>query len=147
MIDSLGPAGWGKLRLSFPDIPFLVDQPFRLDSGAFEATAGSFGPFADAKHLLIHNTLPLGRQRAGAESGDLLFFFHPENAHQPYHMMIYFLQGRDGWVIYHTGASADEAGGLKEIPLSRLGEHPDPSWHPRPTNESFLGYYRFKILD
>lgn len=143
-------SSWGALRIAYPEIPFLGETPFRIEPGAFEpARASAFSSFADGKNLLLHNTVPLGKDRRSAQPGDLLFFLHPGNRDQPYHAMIYFLLDGEPQLVYHTGAlreSAEGAGRIKEIPLSRLERHPDPSWHPRPSNESFLGYYRFKIL-
>jgi uncharacterized protein YfaT (DUF1175 family) len=146
----LGFSSWGSLPIVYPEIPFLGDAPFRIQPGAFDpAASGAFSYFADGKHLLLFNTVFLGRDSHLARPGDLLFFFHPENREQPYHAMIFFrVEGRP-YVVYHTGAlgeSEERAGRLKEISLSRLGRHPDSSWQPRPSNESFLGYYRFKIL-
>jgi uncharacterized protein YfaT (DUF1175 family) len=148
-VQSEGPAGWGRIAFAFPDIPYLEDRPFRVRDGAFsddENRDTVFDPFANAQNLLFHNTDPLGKNVTVAESGDLLFFFHPENQDQPYHVMIFFRRQNEDWLVYHTGTDVSTPGRLKEVPMNRLGEHPDPSWHPRVTNENFLGYYRFKIL-
>ncbi len=148
-LQTEGPAGWGRIAFAFPDIPYLGDRPFRVRDGAFsdeEDRDTVFDPFANAQHLLFHNTDPLGKNVTAAESGDLLFFFHPENQDQPYHVMIFFRRQNEGWLVYHTGTDVSSPGRLKEIPVTRLEEHPDSSWHPRATNENFLGYYRFKIL-
>lgn len=148
-LQTEGPAGWGRIGFAFPDIPYLGDRPFRVRDGAFSEEENRdtvFDPFANAQHLLFHNTDPLGKNVRAAKPGDLLFFFHPENQGQPYHVMIFFRRQNEDWLVYHTGTDVSGSGQLKEIPVTRLGEHLDPSWHPRATNENFLGYYRFKIL-
>ena len=138
---------WGRLRFAFPRIPFLGEKPFRILPGEFRPGGEeAFSSFADAEHLLVHNVDFISSSERAAQPGDLLFFLHPQNRDQPYHVMIYFREAGEGWLVYHTGSTAGGAGRLKQIPLSRLEQHPDPSWHPRPNNESFLGFYRFKIL-
>jgi uncharacterized protein YfaT (DUF1175 family) len=51
------------------------------------------------------------------------------------------------WVVYHTGSSPSDSGTVKKVRLSILDHHPDRRWRPLPTNPSFLGFYRLKILD
>ncbi|MCU0242745.1 MAG: DUF1175 domain-containing protein, partial [Vicinamibacteria bacterium] len=134
------------LRLAYPALPLIGERLFRRQPGVFRAEASDFASFADAKHLLLFNTECVGREERLAQTGDLLFFFHADNARAPYHMMIYFREAGRGRLVYHTGVTEGEAGMMKEISVERLFRHPDPTWHPRGDNEHFLGFYRFKIL-
>lgn len=142
-----GLSAWGRLPIAFPSLPFLGERAFRLHPGTFDPSDNSaFGPFADGHHLLFFNTEFQGEDEAAAEPGDLLFFYHPDRRDQPHHVMIYFRERGEGRVVYHTGAVDGGPGRLKEISLRRLARHPDPTWHPRSSNEHFLGFHRFKIL-
>jgi uncharacterized protein YfaT (DUF1175 family) len=56
-------------------------------------------------------------------------------------------EGANDWVVYHTGASAHDAGTVKKVRLAVLDQHPDKRWRPIMTNPNFLGFYRLKILN
>ena len=55
-------------------------------------------------------------------------------------------EGAKDWVVYHTGATANDAGTVKKVRLAVLDEHPDRRWRPATNNRNFLGFYRLKIL-
>jgi uncharacterized protein YfaT (DUF1175 family) len=55
--------------------------------------------------------------------------------------------GAADWLVYHTGASAADAGEVRKVRLSALARHPDPRWRPVAANKNFLGFYRLKILE
>ena len=69
-------------------------------------------------------------------------FLRPELG--SYHSMVYLGGGR---VVYHTGASAAEGGEVRLLTLATLMRHPNPAFHPTRSNPSFLGVYRWKILE
>lgn len=135
----------------------LGEKLFRTNSAAFRSddpASEAFSAFADARSLKDFNCVFIGRDRTRAEPGDLIFFFQPWVQKLPYHVMIFLGEGsmeasgraRD-WVVYHTGASASDAGAVKKVRLSVLDHHPDKRWRPVESNPNFLGFYRLKILD
>lgn len=133
----------------------LGEKLFRTDIGTYQQTdvaAGRFSEFADARTLKNFNTVFIGRDRRRAEPGDLLFFHQPWVQKFPYHVMIFLGHSRIAdhepadWVVYHTGASATDAGEVKKVQLSVLDKHPNERWRPIETNPNFIGFYRLKIL-
>jgi uncharacterized protein YfaT (DUF1175 family) len=118
-----------------------------------EAVDDGFSEFVDARCLKQFNCAFVSRDRRRAQPGDLLFFFQPWVQKLPYHVMIFLgasrvaSEGASDWVVYHTGASAMDAGTVKKVRLSVLDHHPDKRWRPVPSNRNFLGFYRLKILD
>jgi uncharacterized protein YfaT (DUF1175 family) len=134
----------------------LGERLFRTRSGAFQESDlkdETFSDFADARTLKEFNAEFVGRDRRRAEAGDLLFFYQPWAQRYPYHVMIFLGAAREAgegatdWVVYHTGASADDPGGtIKKVRLAVLDEHPNRRWRPVETNRNFLGFYRLKIL-
>lgn len=143
-----------------PDLNSNIATPlrgklFRTASGAFnpaDLSGGNFSDFADAQTLKTFNAEFIGRDRKLAEPGDLLFFHQPWVQKFPYHVMIFIgeprvaAEGAADWVVYHTGASPDDAGTVKKVRLSVLDGHPEKRWRPVTTNPNFLGFYRLKIL-
>ncbi|HYE15592.1 MAG TPA: DUF1175 family protein [Pyrinomonadaceae bacterium] len=134
----------------------LGEKLFRTRPGAFaeqDLRDGTLSEFADARTLKEHNAEFVGRDRARAQRGDLLFFHQPFVQKYPYHVMIFVGESHrvdeegDDWVVYHTGAGPDGAGEVRELRLSELDRHPDPRWRPLPRNRNFLGFYRLKILE
>lgn len=134
----------------------LGDKLFRTDFGRYESTDlanGTFSEFADARTLKSFNTVFITRDRHLARPGDLLFFYQPWVKKYPYHVMIYLgdlsvsPDGASDWVVYHTGASASDAGMVKKVQLSVLDHHPDARWRPLENNRNFVGFYRLKILE
>jgi uncharacterized protein YfaT (DUF1175 family) len=137
----------------------LGEKLFRTHYGAFhpdDLAAGRFSEFADARTLKNHNASLIGRDlaaRARIEPGDLLFFHQPWVQRYPYHVMIYLgrprqeMDGTRDWVVYHTGAAADDEGMVRKMRLAELDRHPERRWRPLADNRHFLGYYRLKILE
>jgi len=130
----------------YPRVPLLGTSLFRVKPGPFrfENIGEDFSVFASARYLLAYNVIFLGRDERVAERGDLIFFYHPDFFNYPYHVMIY--EGK-GFVIYHTGSFNNQPGYIQEMPLRDLWQHPDRRWWPVADNPSFLGFYRFKILE
>jgi uncharacterized protein YfaT (DUF1175 family) len=128
---------------------------FRTAPGAYTPTDvadGRFSEFADAQTLKMFNVDFVGRDRDQAKPGDLLFFHQPWVQKYPFHVMIFLgeprvaSEGTHDWVVYHTGASPNDAGTVKKVRLAVLDQHPDKRWRPLSTNPNFLGFYRLKIL-
>jgi uncharacterized protein YfaT (DUF1175 family) len=134
----------------------LGEKLFRADFGSFQETdleQDKFSEFADARTLKNYNVFFLSRDRSQARPGDLLFYHQPWVQKYPYHVMIFLgparhaSEGANDWVVYHTGASPDEAGEVKKVRLSTLAQHPAKRWRPVEQNRNFLGFYRLKILE
>jgi len=134
----------------------LGEMIFRTSYGSFkesDLSDGMFSQFADARTLKNFNTVFISRDRRRAEPGDLLFFYQPWVQKLPFHVMLFLgkpqvaAEGAADWVVYHTGASASDAGVMKRVRLSVLDHHPNKRWRPVPSNPNFLGFYRLKILD
>ncbi len=140
-----------------PDIAApLNGKLFRTAPGTYlpnDLNAGRFSEFADAQTLKSFNVDFIGRDRSQAKPGDLIFFHQPWVQKFPYHVMIFLgephvaSEGTNDWVVYHTGANANDAGTVKKVRLAVLDQHPDKRWRPITTNPNFLGFYRLKILN
>jgi uncharacterized protein YfaT (DUF1175 family) len=134
----------------------LGEKIFRTDFGTFQQTDlhnGRFSEFADGRALKNFNSTFVSRDWREAQSGDLVFFYQPWVQKFPYHVMIFLgaprvaRNGKQDWVIYHTGSSPTDQGTVKKVELSVLEHHPDPRWRPVESNRNFLGFYRLKILE
>ena len=134
----------------------LGEKLFRTTPGNYssrDVAEGKFSEFADAQTLKMFNATFVGRDRQQAQPGDLLFFHQPWVQKFPYHVMIFLGEPRFAaenardWVVYHTGASPQDAGEVKKVRLSVLDQHPNKRWRPLPSNPNFLGFYRLKILN
>jgi uncharacterized protein YfaT (DUF1175 family) len=134
----------------------LGEKLFRTLPGNYssrDVAEGKFSEFADAQTLQMFNSTFVGRDRQQAKPGDLLFFHQPWVQKYPYHVMIFLgeprFAGEDArdWVVYHTGASPQDAGEVRKVRLSVLDQHPNKRWRPLPSNPNFLGFYRLKILN
>ncbi len=128
---------------------------FRTAPGAFHPSDlhnGNFSEFADARHLILYNTVRVSRSVSAARPGDLLFFNQPGHV-EPYHTMLfigrsaYFPNAAEPFVVYDTGASPGQAAKIRMIALSALRRYPVPRWRPVRSNPHFLGVYRWKLLD
>ena len=130
----------------YPRVPLLGTNLFRVKPGEFryETVHEDFSVFSSTRYLLAYNVVFLGKDVRSADRGDLIFFYHPDFFYYPYHVMIYEGNGK---VIYHTGSLGNEQGYIQEMPLKDLFHHPDRRWWPVADNPSFLGFYRFKILE
>ena len=123
----------------FPQYPQIWQVGFDRDGKA------SFGAFADAETLIGFNfrrkTLDLQRAR----NGDLLVFQKALESDLPYHLMI-FVENRPGdLVVYHNGASGDEAQ-VRVVRVSDLMGSPDSVWIPSADNPHFLGVFEWNRL-
>ena len=134
----------------------LREKLFRTLPGNYalrDVAEGKFSEFADAQTLKMFNATFVGRDRQQAQPGDLLFFHQSWVQKFPYHVMIFLGEPRlasenaRDWVVYHTGASPQDAGEVKKVRLSVLDQHPNKRWRPLSTNPNFLGFYRLKILN
>jgi uncharacterized protein YfaT (DUF1175 family) len=145
-LDSIG-------KYEYPYTP-LGPALFRVRSGPFrvsDLSDGTFTQFADAQTLQRLNTHYVTRDVARAAPGDLLFF-RQLSEHMPFHSMIYLGNsqiGRGGarYVLYHTGPTGSEPGEIRRLPVEELLHYPEPQWRPLSTNPSFLGVYRWNILE
>jgi uncharacterized protein YfaT (DUF1175 family) len=134
----------------------LREKLFRTAPGTYSSTdvlEGRFSEFADAQTLKMFNATFVGRDRQQAQPGDLLFFHQPWVQKFPFHVMIFLGEARfanedaHDWVVYHTGASPEDAGAVKKVRLAVLDQHPNRRWRPVQNNANFLGFYRLKILN
>jgi uncharacterized protein YfaT (DUF1175 family) len=144
-----------------PDLTPSLTTPlhgkiFRTAPGNYtsqDLADGKFSDFADAQTLKLFNADFVGRDRAQARPGDLLFFHQPWVQKFPFHVMIFLgepriaSEGTRDWVVYHTGAAPADGGTVKKVRLAVLDGHPDRRWRPVATNPNFLGFYRLKILN
>ena len=134
----------------------LREKLFRTAPGNYSASDvanGKFSEFADAQTLKMFNATFVSRDREQARPGDLLFFHQPWVQKYPSHVMIFLgeprlaSEGAHDWVVYHTGASPQDAGTVKKVRLAVLDQHPNKRWRPVQSNPNFLGFYRLKILN
>ena len=134
----------------------LREKLFRTAAGNYSAgdvAQGKFSEFADAQTLRTFNASFVGRDRQQAQPGDLLFFHQPWVQKYPFHVMIFLgeprfaSEGAHDWIVYHTGASPEDAGEVKKVRLEVLDQHPNKRWRPVINNPNFLGFYRLKILN
>lgn len=141
-------------KYNYPFTP-LKAALFRVRPGAFaeaDLAGGAFAEFADARTLLERNTFLVTRDIAAAQPGDLLFFHQPAQRF-PYHVMIYLgptgrVRGDTGpFVVYHTGPDSKSPGEVRRPTIPELFAHPNPQWRPHDGNHSFLGVFRWNILN
>lgn len=107
-----------------------------------------YSSFSDVKNLILYNTKFLGKDKKeiNLKSGDLLFFYNP-NQKMPYHSMVYIKIKDREYLIYHTGPDGEEKGEFKLINYNFIFNHPNPVWYPIPSNENFLGFFRFNFFE
>lgn len=125
-------------RLRYPDLPVLGDRPFRVRGGPYRGPQ-DFDAAPTAQRLVAGSLqrLPDGGRW---ETGDLLYFSDP--VLRVDHLMIVAGDG----VVYHTGRGPDGAGEVRFVALRALERHADPQWRPQPSNPTFRGPYRWRIL-
>jgi uncharacterized protein len=118
----------------------------RIWQVGYESGGGpSFGAFADAETLLSFNFRKKARDLASARNGDLLVFQKAIEDDQPYHLMIFVENRPANLVVYHNGATGEEAQ-VRVVSVNDLMDSPDAVWIPRPTNPHFLGVYEWNRL-
>ncbi len=141
-------AAWLK-RWGFPAPPPLAEQP-RSFSPLFSVEDGQPRHFADAAHLMNHNSMLVSRQWEAARPGDL-FFFRQAQADSAYHMMIFLgaslCEGTAGpYAVYHTGPGQSDPGEMRRPLIADMLNHPEPRWRPSPANPAFRGVYRWNLV-
>ncbi len=141
-------------KYSFPNT-LLRSALFRVRPGPFvpaDINNGAFAQFADAEAINRFNTFFISRNIRAAESGDLLFF-RRDVEHMPFHSMIIIgkskvqLTSGSIYIVYDTGPTSTQGGEIKRLSMEQLLHYPDPQWQPRATNPSFLGVFRWNILN
>lgn len=105
----------------------------------------AYGSFADAETLLSFNFRKKARDLATARNGDILVFQRSLEDEQPFHLMIFVENQPEGLVVYHNGASGEEAQ-IRVVSVNDLMASPDPVWLPRSSNPHFLGVYEWNRL-
>ncbi len=130
-------------RYYYPDVPVLGQLIFRKRPPPFTGEIKSeFSASATGEYLVKYNLSFVGKELENAIPGDILAFYHP-TSDMPYHLMIFFRYNGKPMVVYHTGPE----GRFKILPVSALSHYPDASWRPVRSNTSFLGVFRWKILE
>jgi hypothetical protein len=139
-------------KYHYPETP-IAPNLFRIKEGSFspaDLENGSFAQFADAETLRKFNTNFVSRDIRAALPGDLLFYRQKDQS-MPDHAMVFlgsshFENDARQWVVYHTGPIGSEPGEIRRPTLDDLLNHREPRWHPVAANASFLGVYRWNIL-
>jgi uncharacterized protein YfaT (DUF1175 family) len=135
----------GEVRAYGFPAPLVSRSLFRVAPGPYaegDVEAGLMVGRTGAKYLANYSSRLVGRDWRAAVRGDLLFFLRPGLG--SYHSMVYLGGGK---VVYHTGASPADRGEVRLVTINTLMRHPDRAFHPSIANRSFLGVYRWKILD
>lgn len=122
-------------KYNYPDVPLVGTNIFKISDL-------EFGVFADAYHLLKYNVDFVSKDYKKAKPGDILFFYHPSFTDMPYHSMIYTGDG----LLYHTGPIEDKEGELRYLKFDDVIRNFPLDWQPLPSNNKFLGFFKFKIL-
>ena len=98
---------------------------------------------ADARTLYEVNTYPVTREITSdaVKEADLLFFKNSDD----WHVMMLMRETLTGKLVavYHTG---DKRAELRLVPINDLLRHHEARWHPRSSNNSFLGIRRLYFL-
>lgn len=149
----------------YPHVPILGTALFRTQGQSFkpsdlttQTSPPTFQPIATAQILMDYNCRYLGHQLDDSiESGDILFFRYSQDDKILFHAMILVTKMEnqdpqyendfDGIVVYHTGPDYNSPGEVRKLSISSLNLHPDDTWHVKPYNPHFLGFFRFHILD
>jgi uncharacterized protein YfaT (DUF1175 family) len=126
-------------RRVLPSYPQIWQVGYGRDGGA------AFSAFADAETLISFNFHKKGRDLAAAKNGDLLVFQRSLEDEQPFHLLIFVENQPVNLVVYHNGASGEEAQ-VRVVSVPDLIASPDPVWLPRASNPHFLGVYEWNRL-
>jgi uncharacterized protein len=125
-------------------LPLIRYAVYRVAPGRYEPSdvrEGRLSVWASAKYLANFSSEFVTKDWRQARRGDLLFFLRPNLG--SYHSMVYLGKGM---VVYHTGESPEHGGEVRLLSLETLSKHPDRAFHVQVRNPSFLGFYRWKIL-
>lgn len=119
----------------YPDIPSIGVHLFRTGPQ-------TFGTFADAESLEKYNTFFVSKELESGLPGDVLFFREDRGNGTNFHSMILVEENKTNpLLLYHTGSRR----GIQLIRAKELLK--SNRFSPEPSNPSFLGMYRFRILD
>ncbi|EPG73214.1 PF06672 family protein [Leptospira fainei serovar Hurstbridge str. BUT 6] len=119
----------------YPDIPVVGSKIFRTGNGKFSA-------FSDAESLEKFHTSFVSREISQGLPADILFFRHDNGIRTNFHSMILIDGDRENpLLLYHTGSDR----GIKLIRALELNK--SDTFFPGSKNRSFLGVYRFRILE
>ncbi|WP_245667184.1 DUF1175 family protein [Leptospira tipperaryensis] len=122
-------------EFQYPDIPSIGINLFRTGPK-------TFGAFADAESLEQYNTFFVSKNIESGFPGDILFFREDRGNGTNFHSMILVEENKTNpLLLYHTGSQR----GIQLIRAKEL--HKSNRFSPEPDNPSFLGMYRFRILD
>jgi uncharacterized protein YfaT (DUF1175 family) len=130
--------------LPFP-LPVISRSVFRVAGGAYrpgDIEAGRLVGRTTVQYLATHSMVRVSRDLDQARRGDVLIFLRP--GLRSYHSMVYLGGGR---VVYHTGTRPEEGGEVRLLTVQSLLRYAERAFHPARSNPSFLGVYRWKILD
>ncbi|BBE31780.1 hypothetical protein OSSY52_19210 [Tepiditoga spiralis] len=131
-------------KYNYPDIPYIKSKLFKIKE---ELKTNNFSTYASARYIIEFNMNYVSKDIIFAKNGDILAFFHPEDTDFPYHLMIYFKNTKNKYVIYHTGPiNSNNKGEIRVVKINDLSLV-DPTWRVNKDNKYFLGIYKFKILN
>lgn len=135
-------AGWrqrnGLVGVSLPPPLDLTPAQRQWLRHRWRTETGEVSAYASAAALIQHNSRLLGRDLAGAEAGDLLFYDQGDDQH----LMVWM----GGWLAYHTGSVTPDDNGLRAVSIKELLQWKDTRWRPLAGNPNFAGMYRFSFL-
>jgi uncharacterized protein YfaT (DUF1175 family) len=142
-------AAW-LARWRFPAPPPLPEPPSGI-APLFRVNEDPARHFADAAHLMRHNTAFVARRWESAQPGDL-FFFRQAQTENAFHMMVFLgpslVDAAPGpFIVYHTGPSGPDPGEMRRPLVADLLQHPEIRWRPSPGNPAFLGVFRWNLLN
>jgi hypothetical protein len=149
----LVPAIESVRKYHYPHTP-LGPALFRVRPGPWlpsDLHENAFAEFADAETLQRWNTFFISRDIEHAQSGDLLFYRRATD-HTVFHSMIFvgrsqITPGSARYVVYDTGPEDSKTDEIRRLSVDQLLHFPDPQWRPEITNPSFLGVFRWNILN
>ncbi|MBM9577536.1 DUF1175 family protein [Leptospira sp. 201903070] len=122
-------------EFQYPDIPSIGINLFRTG-------LKTFGAFADAESLEKYNTSFVSKNLESGLAGDILFFREDRGNGTNFHSMILVEENKKNpLLLYHTGSHR----GIQLIRSKELNK--SNRFSPEPSNPSFLGIHRFRILD
>ncbi|WP_305081932.1 DUF1175 family protein [Oceanotoga teriensis] len=125
-------------KYNYPEIPNIGTNIFKSED--------NWTNFVSARILIEKNMKYIGKDINKAESGNILYFIHPEDINFPYHVMIYIKNYGEDFLIYHTGpVDNDNLGEIRVVKLEEI-KLSDPTWMPIKENGYFRGIFKFQIL-